>query len=115
MAVNVLKRYSPIILLVDAIKCLHSTGMMHNCGSENKIEISFVCTVSGNISHNPGAIWTQLHRIFSSIHENFPKVKVLHVFSDGPATQYRRKQNFYLINTKLFSYYNVTKVTLKIF
>lgn len=91
------------------------TGVMYSRGSENKIEVSSFCTVSGNLSHNPAAIWAHLHPILSSIHDKFPEVNVLHVFSDGPATQYRQKQNFYLISTKLFSDYKFTKVTWNFF
>lgn len=91
------------------------TGVMYTRGSNNKIDVSSFCTLSGNLSHNPAAIWAHLHPIFSSIREKFPKVNILHVFSDGPATQYRQKQNFYLICTKLFSEYKFTKVTWNFF
>ncbi|CAH0558569.1 unnamed protein product [Brassicogethes aeneus] len=91
------------------------TGVMYSRGSNNKIDVSSFCTLSGNLLHNPAAIWAHLHPIFASIHDKFPKVNILHVFSDGPATQYRQKQNFYLICTKLFSEYKFTKVTWNFF
>lgn len=91
------------------------TGVMYKRGSENKIEVSSFCTVSGNVTHNPAAIWAHLHPILSSIQESFTEVKIIHVFSDGPATQYRQKQNFYLICNKFFSEYNFKKITWNFF
>lgn len=91
------------------------TGVMYNRNSEDKLEVTSFCTVSGNITHNPAAIWAHLHPILCSAQENYPEAKTLHVFSDGPATQYRQKQNFYLICNKLFSEYHFTKVTWNFF
>lgn len=91
------------------------TGVIYRRGADNKIEVTSFCTVSGNLSHNPAAIWAHLHPIFASVHDKFPEVNILHVFSDGPATQYRQKQNFYLICTKLFSDYKFIKVTWNFF
>lgn len=33
-----------------------------------------------------------------------PTVKTIHFFSDGPATQYRQKLNFYLLSTRIYEY-----------
>ncbi|CAK1583097.1 unnamed protein product [Parnassius mnemosyne] len=91
------------------------TGVIYLRSSDNKIEVSSFCTVSGNVTHNPAAIWAHLHPILSYIQENYTEVKIIHVFSDGPASQYRQKQNFYLICNKFFSEYNFYRVTWNFF
>ncbi|WAR07948.1 hypothetical protein MAR_017906, partial [Mya arenaria] len=53
------------------------------------------------LKHNPAAIWAHLEPIMTFLKEK-SNVSVLHILSDGPTTQYRNKQNFYLFSTKLF-------------
>jgi len=62
------------------------------------------CTLSDSRLHDPIAIWAYLSPVFEQIRSDFPNVTRLHVFSDGPTTQYRQKKNFYLFSTKLFDY-----------
>ncbi|KAL3991641.1 mitochondrial fission process protein 1 [Sarotherodon galilaeus] len=38
----------------------------------------------------------------SRLEEEYPLIKHLHVFSDGPATQYKQKGNFYLLSKEPF-------------
>ncbi|KAK6168560.1 hypothetical protein SNE40_021068 [Patella caerulea] len=58
------------------------------------------CTVSENLHHGPGGVWGHLRPILKKIRELHPEVTSLHVFSDGPTTQYKQKQNFYLLSTE---------------
>lgn len=62
------------------------------------------CTVSASTNHQPAAIWAHLHPVLTDIRNNFPQVKTIHFYSDGPFSQYRQKQNFLLSCTKLFDY-----------
>lgn len=50
--------------------------------------------------HNPAAIWSHLEPVLKLIKRHH-KLKFLIFFSDGPTTQYRQKQNFYLYNNQL--------------
>ncbi|CAI5695050.1 unnamed protein product [Oreochromis niloticus] len=52
--------------------------------------------------HDPPAIWAHLDPVLDMIRERYPLIKHLHVFSDGPATQYKQKGNFYLLSKEPF-------------
>lgn len=80
------------------------TGVIYSKDYEPQ---SFV-SISPNNDHNPGAIWAHLQPVVDYVKITFPKVNVLHFFSDGPTTQYRQKKNFYQLSQLLdqngFSY-----------
>lgn len=78
------------------------TGVLY-CGIKRNEPISF-CTVSSCNEHNPAAIWAHLDPIMNMIKQSNDQVDTLHIFSDGPFTQYRQKQNFYLFNKKVLEY-----------
>ncbi|XP_042907124.1 uncharacterized protein [Parasteatoda tepidariorum] len=78
------------------------TGLTY-CGIEKNKPVSF-STVSSSYKHNPSAIWAHLTPILKMIKETDPKIDTLHFFSDGPSTQYRQKNNFYLFSQRLFKY-----------
>ncbi|RXM28486.1 hypothetical protein EOD39_9725 [Acipenser ruthenus] len=61
--------------------------------------ISF-CTISPSRRHDPAAIWAHLDPILDMIKHQYPAVQHLHFFSDGPATQYKQKGNFYMVCTE---------------
>ncbi|KAL7842108.1 hypothetical protein SRHO_G00237970 [Serrasalmus rhombeus] len=48
------------------------------------------------------AIWAHLSPILTQLRERCPGVTRLHFFSDGPATQYKQKANFYMLSTEPF-------------
>lgn len=72
-------------------------------GAETNETVSF-CTVSSSLAHGPAAIWAHTDPILKYVQEKYPNVETIHFFSDGPCTQYRQKQNFYLMSTKFFDY-----------
>ena len=59
--------------------------------------ISF-CTISPSTAHDPGAIWAHLNPIIDYAKSICPVLRVIHIFSDGPTTQYRQKKNFFLLS-----------------
>lgn len=59
------------------------------------------CTISANNEHGPSAIWAHLNPVLKMLKEEQPNIRTIHFFSDGPATQYRQKQNFYLFSKNL--------------
>lgn len=63
-----------------------------------------ICTISAVNEHGPGAIWAHLDPILVNINTTATQVKKIHVFSDGPTTQYRQKHNFYLFTKRLSDY-----------
>ncbi|XP_035269106.1 uncharacterized protein LOC118225154 [Anguilla anguilla] len=54
-------------------------------------------TISPSRRHDPVAIWAHLDPILEMVKNQWPDVQHLHFFSDGPATQYKQKGNFYMI------------------
>lgn len=65
--------------------------------------ISFA-SVSNSLNHGPPAIWAHLKYPLSILKSEFPEFKTLHFFSDGPSTQYRQKNNFFLFCNLVFDY-----------
>lgn len=64
------------------------------------------CTVSPSNVHQPHAIWAHLKPIINLGKTFVSNIKRIHIFSDGPSSQYRQKNNFFLINY-FSSFYNV--------
>ncbi|XP_058888822.1 uncharacterized protein LOC117972307 [Acipenser ruthenus] len=58
-------------------------------------------SISPSKQKAPPAIWEHLNPILDHVKTKYPSVSVLHLFSDGPCTQYRQKGNFYLFSTEL--------------
>lgn len=56
------------------------------------------CTVSDSLCHEPAAIWAHILPVIKFIRDHSPNTTVLHVYSDGPTSQYRQKKNYYLLN-----------------
>jgi len=83
------------------------TGVMYY--KEEKPE-SF-CSISKNTRHDPAGIWAHLHPVICEIKEKYPLVNTLHFLSDGPTTQYRSKNNFYLMKQKCLTQYGFKTVT----
>jgi hypothetical protein len=52
------------------------------------------CTLSESMRHDPSAIWAHLKPVLSLIQVTCPNVDTLHIWSDGPTTQYRNRRNF---------------------
>lgn len=77
---------------------------------KDKTPSSF-CTISDNTRHDPSAIWAHLHPILSEIKATHPNIKTIHFISDGPTTQYRSRNNFYLMRWKCLDKYGFSSVT----
>ncbi|KAL2099467.1 hypothetical protein ACEWY4_005947 [Coilia grayii] len=57
-------------------------------------------TISPSRRHDPVAIWAHLDPILDMVQSEYSDVQHLHFFSDGPATQYRQKGNFFMISSE---------------
>lgn len=68
------------------------TSMMYIEGAKPQA----YCTLSDSTDHSPVAIWAHLRPILTDIKTKYPEIDTVHMFSDGPATQYKQKKNFYL-------------------
>lgn len=74
------------------------TGVLY---TSSQSPLSF-CSISPSRRHDPSAIWAHLYPVLDMVKEKFPLVQRLHFFSDGPATQYKQKGNFFLLCTEPF-------------
>jgi len=59
-------------------------------------------TLSDCLRHDERAVWALLDPILRELRETFPQITTLHILSDGPVTQYRNKNHFYLLSTVPF-------------
>lgn len=74
------------------------TGISYN-GIDSKVE-SF-CTVSESMDHSTSAVWAYFNPVLDEMQRENESLETLHIFSDGPATQYKQKGNFYRFSTQL--------------
>lgn len=57
-------------------------------------------TISASLWHDERAVWAHLEPVLKDMMKNCNQSPtILHVMSDGPVTQYRNKNNFYLLST----------------
>lgn len=67
------------------------TGVLYTASATQSF-----CSISDDMRHGPSAIWAHLNPVIEKAQEQFPGVNTVHFFSDGPTTQYRSTNNFYL-------------------
>lgn len=63
------------------------------------------CSISDNTRHDPASIWAHLSPILQKIKTENPDIDTIHFISDGPTTQYRSRNNFYLLKQKCMHKY----------
>ncbi|GAA6067166.1 NACHT, LRR and PYD domains-containing protein 14-like [Tachysurus ichikawai] len=74
------------------------TGILCVGGSK---ESTCFSTISPSKHKSPAAIWEHLNPVLDYVQATNPEVSVIHLFSDGPCTQYKQKGNFFLFSTEL--------------
>jgi len=74
------------------------TGCYYIAGKQKPFTF---CGVSDSMQHDPSAVWAYLNPVLDEIKWNHPSVSKLIFFSDGPVTQYRQKNNFYLFTKQI--------------
>nr|CAI5864957.1 unnamed protein product [Callosobruchus analis] len=87
----------------------------HFGGSRRQVTLHTGVMCRNNNSYDPAAIWAHLHPILTEKKIQNPGVTAIHFFPDGPTTQYRQKQNFYLTSIKIFTEYQFERVTWNCF
>ncbi|KAL4711132.1 hypothetical protein ACJJTC_009503 [Scirpophaga incertulas] len=96
-----------VCLLGDAEKTgirYHYTQLWYIYWQVITKKLNLSVTLSSSIKHNPAAIWAHLDPVMKDILTLYPDVTTVHFCSDGPFSQYRQKQNFYLSSTLTFNY-----------
>lgn len=74
---------------------LHTGAFCYRTKS-GAIEVVSFCTASEELSHEAPSIWAHLDPVLKLIKKTVPGVRILHVQSDGPSSQYKNKTNFWL-------------------
>lgn len=75
------------------------TGVMYIKNMSGELVTHSFSTISESNRHDPGAIWAHLKPIFKwASTECRNELKVMHILSDGPVTQYKNKINFHIIS-----------------
>jgi hypothetical protein len=69
------------------------TGVLYTCEGPRSF-----CTISDNLKHGTPGIWGHMKPILHFVKERYTSVDNLFILSDGPTTQYRCKENFYLLS-----------------
>ena len=94
----------------DEVQSVHF-GASHEQASLHTVVIytssgqpTCLCTVSANLDHGPAGIWAHLKPVVGYIRDNYPDVKHLTFWSDGPTAQYKQKNNFIRLCTEPFEY-----------
>lgn len=90
------------------------TVVIYVLGDDQKSKTESYCTLSSCTNHQPAAIWAHLDPVLKDIQNRYPLITTVHFFTDGPFSQYRQKQNFYLCSTKPFDY-GFTAITWSFF
>ena len=74
---------------------LHTTHATFSNGSGQSY-----CTMSGDLRHSPNVIWAHLRPILLELRDG--GITRLHFLSDGPASQYKCRANFFMLSTAPF-------------
>ncbi|KAL0869426.1 hypothetical protein ABMA27_007661 [Loxostege sticticalis] len=77
----------------------------------NKLQHKSFCTISENLRHDPTLICAHLNPVIENIKLLVPNLKSLHFLSDGPLTQYRNKNMFYLLVHYIGIQLNIDEIT----
>ena len=86
------------------------TGLVYFKNADGIIEhISFV-TFSDHLDHNAVSAWAYLLPILENFFEVYPNVDTIHFESDGPSSQYKNKNNFWLF-TYFCNHFNLKNAT----
>lgn len=102
--------------LAEEIQAMHfggsrSQASLHTAVLYTKDTVKSFCTISESTNHSPQGIWAHMDPVLQQIRTTMPEVKCMHFISDGPTTQYRSKNNFYLFNKLIHSKYGFSRST----
>lgn len=76
---------------------------------ESSVKSQTFCSVSNNLDHQAHAIWAHLDEILLQLARSFPDTTRLIFASDGPTSQYKNRNNCYLLLKKIPTYFKNLK------
>lgn len=79
---------------------------------KEELEKKCFSTISSETNHGPPAIVSHLKPVLNYVKENLPHVNTIHFLSDGPSTQYRSKNFFFVIVNNLPNIFKPEHVNL---
>lgn len=69
--------------------------------NNGKAICSTFCTASDNLDHHSHGVWSHLKSVLIQDNTEFPDCKSINIFPDGPSSQYKNKNNVYLMKLLL--------------
>lgn len=87
------------------------TGVFY-ARKDNEVQTTSFATVSDNLDHQAYAVWGHLKPMLQNILNKRESITTLHIFSDGPTSQYRNRTNIYLwLKTLIDHFPQITSAT----
>lgn len=77
------------------------TSVVYFSKTGNETHCRSFCTVSESLRHDPVAICAHLRPVIADVKQIVPNINTINFLSDGPCTQYRNKNMFFLAATFL--------------
>jgi len=75
----------------------NTTDKQLSSPQQDSLQCMSFCSISASFRHDPSSIWAHLLPVFEMMQVKLPTVNKVHFLSDGPTTQYRNKNNFFLL------------------
>ncbi|CAH1233436.1 unnamed protein product [Diabrotica balteata] len=88
---------------------LHTGVYYYRTESDALVKSQSFCSVSDNLDHQSHAIWAHLHTILLELANRFPNITQVHFLSDGPTSQYKNRNNCFLMCKKIPQYFTNIK------
>lgn len=87
------------------------TGVYYTRNVDNGLKSTSFATVSENLDHQAHAVWAHMIPILQIILKN-KHINTIHIYSDGPTSQYRNRTNIHLwLQTLIKEFQQITKAT----
>ncbi|CAH0552457.1 unnamed protein product [Brassicogethes aeneus] len=87
------------------------TGVYYIRNVDNGLQSRSFATVSENLDHQAHAIWAHMKPILETILKK-TNINILHIYSDGPTSQYRNRTNIHLwLQTLINEFKQISKAT----
>uniref|UniRef100_A0A2A4ISZ8 Uncharacterized protein n=1 Tax=Heliothis virescens TaxID=7102 RepID=A0A2A4ISZ8_HELVI len=89
---------------------IHTGVLYYLSDVSGEVDTMPFCSVSVCLRHDAAAVYAHLKIALTRLITN-QNIKVLHIVSDGPSSQYKNKNNFYLFTQHLVRLLNISAAT----
>ena len=89
---------------------LHTSVLYFKDKTKKSLQHKSFCSISENLCHDPSANCAHLDPVIETMKKLVPKLKKVHLLSDGLSTQYKNKTMFFLFGKYLSRKLDVEEV-----